>query len=567
MMDATTVGVQRDPGPGERVELLITVTAVWQAILALAALVGVAYVWLSAPDTALWLKILLSVAGVGTALVSGTAVYYINRRNHRGRVLSLGINYLLFIVVLVVLLTAFSIFTGFDSFADTFGRGVIFLGVMFLGYIIASFGERYEENAPQRRRAMRQVGKIVAIVGGIGFLFAVGILNGFASILRSYTSPLPFLLTGLLVLLGFLLWAMWRQPAADAFNATNADGEMLLGYLFLSPNLIGFLVFFAGPLLLSLYVSFTNSDAFGTADWVGLDNYASLVNVTIAQLDSPDQLAREVLNVSIYDELSRFTLFGSSYIVGAQDKLFWIALGNTFKYVLAVVPLSIVPALFLANLLNSKIPGMAFFRAAYFVPSVAAVVGIALVWQWLFNSSIGYINYFITLVVEGINGLGLVQVTDPNIRWLSSSSTALISVIIMASWQLIGFNTVLFLAGLQSIPRELYEAATVDGAGSWSKFWRLTLPLLAPTTFFVLTTTVIRTMQVFEEIFILIPGQNPAGPNNSTLSIVLYLYQKGFQRFDQGYASAIAWVLFLLIFGATLFQFQRQRTSGSSYDA
>jgi multiple sugar transport system permease protein len=125
---------------------------------------------------------------------------------------------------------------------------------------------------------------------------------------------------------------------------------------------------------------------------------------------------------------------------------------------------------------------------------------------------------------------------------------------------------VLFLAGLQNIPRALYEAATVDGATPRQQFWKVTLPLLGPTTFFVVTTTVIQAMQVFEQVFIIM-GTNPAGPGNSTLTIVLYLYQKGFQRFEQGYASAIAWVLFLLIFGATLFQFQRQRTSGSSYDA
>ena len=138
--------------------------------------------------------------------------------------------------------------------------------------------------------------------------------------------------------------------------------------------------------------------------------------------------------------------------------------------------------------------------------------------------------------------------------------------VIVAAWQWMGFNTVLFLAGLQNIPRSLYEAATVDGANSWQQFWKVTLPLLAPTTFFVITTTTIQAMQIFEQVFILIPT-NPAGPNNSTLTLVLYLYQKGFQRFEQGYASAIAWVLFVIIFGATLFQFQRQRASGSSYDA
>jgi multiple sugar transport system permease protein len=188
---------------------------------------------------------------------------------------------------------------------------------------------------------------------------------------------------------------------------------------------------------------------------------------------------------------------------------------------------------------------------------VAAVVGIALVWQWLYNSSVGHINYFITETINAINRLGF-NLTDPSVRWLSDGSYALLAVIIMAAWQLIGFNTVLFLAGLQNIPNELYEASTVDGAGPWAKFWKVTLPLLAPTTFFVVTTNVIRAMQVFEEVFILIPS-NPAGPNNTTLTIALYLYQKGFQRFEQGYSAAIAWVLFLLIFGATLFQFQRQR--------
>ena len=312
-------------------------------------------------------------------------------------------------------------------------------------------------------------------------------------------------------------------------------------------------------------MSFTDWDAFSTANWVGLDNYAKIFNLTVASLASPDQLVNDVIDVSIYDELARINLFGQSFILGAADKLFWIALFNTLKYVILVVPLSVIPALFLANLLNSKIPGMKFFRAAYFIPSVAAVVGIALIWQWLFNATVGYINYFITISIDFANQLFGSAVVDPQIRWTSESNTALIAVVIMAAWQMLGFNTVLFLAGLQTIPGVLYEAALVDGASSWQKFWRITLPLLAPTTFFVLTTTLIRAMQVFEEIFILM-GQYPAGPGNSTLTMVLYLYQKGFQRFEQGYASAIAWVLFALIFGITLIQFQRQRASGAEYE-
>jgi multiple sugar transport system permease protein len=142
---------------------------------------------------------------------------------------------------------------------------------------------------------------------------------------------------------------------------------------------------------------------------------------------------------------------------------------------------------------------------------------------------------------------------------VSDERTALLSVIIIAAWQTMGFNTVLFLAGLQNIPSELYEAATVDGAGAWDKFWRITIPLLAPSTFYVISTTTIQAMQVFEQVFILM--NPPEGPNNSTITLVLYLYRSGFQNFKQGYASALAWVLFIVIFGLTLIQFRQQRRS------
>lgn len=547
------------------IDLWITILTLWHGALALAGAGAAIYLWtVAGSDFALWLRILLTIAAGLVAVSSAAATLLVHRRDRRGRLLSIGINYLLFVAALVLLLSAWNIFIGLDSLADTFMRGLPFLLVIFLGWFVSSTLAGRAENNVERRRLYSLVGKLVVLAGVAGLLLSIGILSGGAALAGKYTQPRTILLTVMLALLGVMLWAMWRRPAADAFKATNADGEMLAGYLFLSPNLIGFLLFFAGPLLLSLYFSFTNWDAFGTRDWIGLDNYQKLFNLTFIALDSPDRLAREAMDVTVYDELSRFTVFGRTYLIGAADKLFWLAMRNTIKYVLIVVPLAVIPALFLANLLNSKLRGMKFFRSAYFVPSIAAVVGIALVWQWLYNSQIGYINYFITQGVTFLNGLGL-NITDPQIRWLSDSRFAMLSVIIMAGWQMIGFNTVLFLAGLQQIPGELYEAATVDGAGSWRKFWSLTLPLLAPTTFFVLTTTVIRAMQVFEEVFILIPA-NPAGPNNSTLTIVLYLYQKGFQRFEQGYASAIAWVLFLLIFGATLFQFQRQRRAGSAYE-
>lgn len=531
----------------------------WHGILMTLGIAGIGWVFFTSNTLSLLVQIILGILlGIGT-IGSGIAIYWLGARQHNGRLLSITLNYLLFLGGLFSLLTQLNVFIGMDSLANTFGRGVPFLLVIFAGYLVSSYADRFEEN-PALQKPYQTAGKWIAVAGGIAFLFAIGLLQGLLAFATGLASVGAFASLLLTTLCGGALWMLWQRPFAETFGATNAHNEMLNGYLFLSPNLLGFLIFFAGPMLFSLYVSFTNWDAFGTAEWVGLQNYAEIFNLTFANLANADQLASEVIDTSLYTELTRLNLFGQHIIIGAQDRLFWIALGNTLKFVLLAVPLSVIPALVLSNLLNSKIPGMKFFRAVYFLPSVAAVVGIALVWQWLFNSTVGYINYAITLLTD------LFNMTDPQVRWLSDSNTALLAVVIMSAWQWVGFNTVLFLAGLQNIPKVLYEAATVDGANTWDQFFRITLPLLAPTTFFVVITTTIQAMQVFEQVFILIPG-TPAGPGNSTLTMVLYLYQKGFQRFEQGYASAIAWVLFILILGATLVQFRRQRDGGTSYDA
>lgn len=529
----------------------------WQFLLALLGLGGMGAVWTAVTDTALWLRLLLTFLLVLWVGVCGLSIQGMNGRHHNGRFLALATNYLAFLFCLVGSFQVLGIFFAFDDLAHSFGRGIPFLFTAFIGYLITTLGDRWEYQ-PRLQKNAQMVGKWVALLSGLAFLWAINLPQGLLALLRQLQQPLGLFLVVGTLLFAFFLWAFSRRPIVEAFHTTQANSEMISGYLFLSPNLLGFLIFFAGPLFFSLYVSFTDWDSFGTKNWVGFANYARIVNFDVASLDSPDQRANEVLDVKTYDELNRFTLFGKSYVVGTQDKLFWIALGNTITFVLLAVPLSVIPALVLANFLNSKIPGMTFFRAIYFLPSVAAVVGIALVWQWLFNATIGYINYAIALLANWLH------FTDPQIRWLSDSKTALLAVVIMSAWQWIGFNTVLFLAGLQNIPGDLYEAATVDGANSWTQFWKITLPLLASTTFFVITTTVIQAMQVFEQVFILMPGNNPQGPGNATLTLVLYLYQKGFQRFEQGYASAIAWVLFLLIFGATLLQFQRQRATGES---
>jgi ABC-type sugar transport system permease subunit len=399
------------------------------------------------------------------------------------------------------------------------------------------------------------VGKWVGIAGLLLTLLA---MIGWADVPQFVGERLQPVILALLaggVLFAVMCWAMWRPPAAQAMGVNNARQEALEGFLFLSPNVIGFLLFLAGPLLLSLYTSFTNWDGFGTQEWVGLDNYARLLSLTLVPLAAPDQLASAALDVRVYDELWRFGLFGNHYLVGAADKLFWISLRNTLLFCLLIVPLSVIPAIILASILNSKLPGMKFFRSVYFIPSVAAVVGVALIWQWMYNATVGWINYGILQAATLVNGLLGLDMAAPQPRWLSSSDTALIAIAVMVVWQTLGFNTILFLAGMQNIPKTLYEAATVDGASDVRQFRHITLPLLGATTVFVVSTTLIRAFQIFEPIFIM---SNPAGgPNNATLSTVLYLYQSGFQSFRQGYASAVAWLLFLIIFVVTMIQYRQ----------
>jgi ABC-type sugar transport system permease subunit len=537
----------------------LAILMIWHGLLAIAGAATVYLVLTGMPGG--FRFVVAGVLGV-LALLSAAAVPLILRRDHRGRVLSLVVNYLGFLACTAALLHLIGFFTGVDDLAARFGRGLPFLLLAFLGYLVRSQGDRYEQY-PQRQKTFQRIGNAIMLAGFGLFLIAISNPAGVPGLVQQIVQPVRLALLAGLLLFGLMFWAMWRQPTAEAMHVTNASSETLSGYLFLSPNFLGFLLFFAGPLLLSLYTSFTNWDAFGTRDWVGLSNYARLFNVTVAPLSSASQLASEAIDVTVYDELARLSLFGRSFVIGAQDKLFWLALRNTILFCLIAVPLSIIPALLLANILTSNLPGMKIFRAVYFIPSVAAVVGVALIWQWLYNSAVGWINYGITSGVNTVNGLTGLAVADPQIRWLSSSSTALLAIAIMVAWQTIGFNTVLFTAGMQNIPKVLYEAATVDGAGTWAQFWHVTLPLLAPTTVFVLATTLIQAFQVFEPIFIM--TNPPGGPNNSTLSLVLYLYQNGFQRFRQGYASSIAWVLFLAIFVVTLVQFRRQR--GASYEA
>lgn len=543
-----------------RTNTILRMHIVWRGLFAVISMIGLIALWFGwVALESTWQKIIISVVLALAGALSIAGMIQLARRNHSGRIISLVLDYLAFVLCAVLVLNTGEVFLGIDSLGETFGEGIPYLGIVLAGFLLGVLDERFPAKQKGPESGLGMISRWVMVGGFVLFLWQVGIANGILYFLSKLAQPLGYVSVAGLAIFSVSLWSMMQQNVSQALNAKTSHEQIINGWLFLSPNLLGFLIFFAGPLILSFYFSFTDSDAFNPPNWVGLDNYARILNVKFAWLSAPDQLAREVVDIQVYDEVGRLALGDGGILFAAADKFFWLALRNTLTFVLFAVPLSVIPALLLSNILNSKLPGMKFYRAVYFMPSIAAVVGISLVWQWLYNATIGYINYFITLGIEFWNNLFHTAIVDPKIQWVSDESTALLAVILIAAWQTMGFNTVLFLAGLQNIPGELYEAATVDGAGAWGKFWGITLPMLAPTTFYVVSTTSIQAMQVFEQVFILM--NPPEGPNNSTITLVLYLYRSGFQNFKQGYASAIAWVLFIVIFGLTLIQFQRQRRS------
>jgi ABC-type sugar transport system permease subunit len=488
------------------------------------------------------------------ALASAAASVLTLRRDRRGRLLSLGLNYILALACLLSLLGVLGLYNGLDLVAERFYRWAWLLVGILLGFLIGAMGDRYP-NAPTTQARFHRVGNWIMGLTVAVLLLAMGLLQGLLALLSGLSDPQAIILLAGTLGFGTAFWALWRPFGARAFGAGERDAEAVSGFMFIAPNLLGFLLFFAGPLLFSLWLSFTDSDSF-TSNFIGLRNYTNIFSLEVVRLSEPGQPTSAVLSRG-YLELARI----GDIVIGARDRIFWIALWNTVVYCFWVTLLSVLPALLVANILNSKIPGMRVFRALYFIPSIAGVVGVAVIWKWLYNSQIGFLNYGINQVIALINWLPGVELAPVAIPWLASQQTALASIIIMAAWQLLGFNTILFLAGLQGVPNEVYEAATIDGASTWQRFRYMTLPLLAPTTFFVVTTTLIATLQVFSEPFVMTPPPG-GGPNNATMTAVLYLYQQGFNRFNQGYAAAVAWVVFLFIFAVTLVQFRLQRRYG-----
>lgn len=275
-------------------------------------------------------------------------------------------------------------------------------------------------------------------------------------------------------------------------------------WLFLLPNFIGFLVFTVFAIGFSLWISMHRWDLFSSPTFIGLGNFVRLLT---------------------------------------NDRDFKRALLNTLYFAVGIVPLGTAASLCLALLVNRGLKGMTFFRTVMYLPSVSSTIAVGIVWIWLLDPQFGVVNY-------ALRSIGLAS--PPN--WLGSVLWAKPALILMHIWQYAGYYMIIFLAGLQGVPEQLYEAAVLDGASSWQKFWRITLPLLSPTTFFVIVMKMIGVFNIFEQPFIMTGG----GPSGSTETIVYYIYSNAFEWFNMGYASAVAWVLFILVFGVTLIQFKYQ---------
>ncbi len=274
----------------------------------------------------------------------------------------------------------------------------------------------------------------------------------------------------------------------------------------IAPTIIGLIILNIIPIFQTLYLSFFKSGAFGKGNiFVGLDNYKRLI----------------------------------------ADEQVWCAVRNTLVYTCLVVPITVVIALLLAVALNGKLKGKGIYRTIYFIPMVAAPAAVTMVWKWLYNSNYGLINHI-------LKALGLGEV-----NWIDDPNVAMISIVIIGIWSTVGYSMVLLLAGLQEIPRDYYEASNIDGASPVRQFLSITIPLVSPTLFFVLVTSIITAMQVFDVIYMMIDVTSPS--YNSTVSLVYLFYNNSFKYSDKGYGSAIVMLLLVIIMIITVIQTKLQK--------
>ncbi|MGF7001871.1 multiple sugar transport system permease protein [Lachnospiraceae bacterium PF1-21] len=281
--------------------------------------------------------------------------------------------------------------------------------------------------------------------------------------------------------------------------------DWLVAYLFILPLLAGILLFYVYPFIQNIWFSFNDVNKFNVATFTGFDNYIKMF----------------------------------------QDKAVWQSLGNTFKYVLIVVPVSICLSLFIAALLNTKIKGKSIYRTIYFLPSVTMAAAVALVWKWIFNGQSGVLNAILRV-------FGL-----PAREWLQDPKTSLYCIMVVGIWMVVGYNMIILLAGLQGVSKSYYEAAAIDGAGPVKQFFAITIPLLSPTIFFVLITSIISGFQVFDTVYMMVGKGSMAF--ESTQTVVMLFYRNAFDYGQKGYAAAISVLIFVVILIITAIQMIGQK--------
>ncbi|MGB3735403.1 MAG: sugar ABC transporter permease [Ilumatobacter sp.] len=507
------------------------------------------------------IKLLLLVVNGLAVLGHAYAAIGIRSVWRRARTVSLLTNYIVFVVAVSAVLHQFGFFLGIGAFGEGLNKAFIPFLVVLVGVIWIAFARTMLEKAPRSQPAvwLRYVGRGLVAVGGVWFVIKADPSGIVRALGDGLTTPLTLATLAVVVGCGLSLAHMWNARVAERFGTTYAETQTLSGLAFLSPNILGFLFFFAGPLAFSLFVSFFDwSTTNTTKDFVFLDNYIRALSLDFSSA-SGSGAGTEVLKNG-YQVLAHLDWFGQNWVIGARDIEFWLSLKNILIFLVLAVPLSVLPALVLSTILASKLPGMKVFRAVYFVPSVAGVIGVSIVWGQLFQSTVGWINYIILRAGEI---LPLVDAPAEGQAWLSDRSTALFAMIIVFAWMNFGFNTILYLAGHQGIGKQLYEAAEIDGASTWKTFKRITVPQLRNTTFYVVSLTSITALQLFDIVWVL-SRPTPGGPNNATTTPVIALYEEAFVNNSTGYASSLAWILFLLIFGLTFGQFRRQRSEAGS---
>lgn len=281
--------------------------------------------------------------------------------------------------------------------------------------------------------------------------------------------------------------------------------DWIAAYILIAPVTIGLLVFYIWPFVQNIWFSFNDVNKFNVSTFVGLENYKTLIS----------------------------------------DKEVWQTLGNTLKYVIITVPVGLVLSIFLAALMNTKIKGKSIYRTLYFLPSITMSAAVAMVWKWIYNEQMGILNG----VIRALGGKGHGWLTDPK--------TALYMIMVVGLWMTVGYNMIILLAGMQGIDKSYYEAAALDGAGVFAQFKNITVPMLTPTVFFVMVTSIISGFQVFDVVYMMIGKTNPAYA--STQTVVMLFYRTAFDYGYKGYAAAISILIFLVIMLVTVVQLWGQK--------